>query len=340
VATFRLGRSRARPTLLTSCGIPFKKNLLAQLARTAAGQPGGLYRDQIEAFSCVLEGVLRQLESRCDDPAKARAAWQALEKGRPFTFELRYDESSRSCRSKLHVDEGLLEPGITPDHDPASGSASGTESDSDTEIRQPDHLRELLFALREGEQVYLPAVQSGGSSGHELGISLSRQKERVARIGIVNSVGWSTCLGEDGSKSPQILSRSVAIEHAGVLLKMLAQGDLGTRNTDVPAAAWHDPGYGAALFSWMAIRGAPLERGSQMPPQKGGDCGMESFFAWLGGLLPPADYKLVKANTLNVLAQAAREEGESAELQQRLAERITSALSGHVVHPRQSLIRC
>lgn len=101
------------------------------------------------------------------------------------------------------------------------------------------------------------------------------------------------------------------------------------------ARNWNRCESGVPLLQWfkqgIATGTDPQATQLRMKPQKSHDCSIEVQFAWLASVLPRADYKLAKAHVLNVLAETATSDGLSEYVVERLKDRTTSALSGHVM---------
>lgn len=367
---------RVEPKLLTESIMAFRKDLLARLADVAAGAPHGIKREEEDMFSGVLMSALYELEGQCDDPAAARSAREALNRGRAFTYTFELDpRGTYHCSHR--IDSGLLPAAdASSDSESDAGSDSeldldfdarlqlepGSEAESDIEadlypqeadlypqeadqLSQEEHpLSRMLEALPEGEHIYLPVSQFASTTGHALGVSVTRLAGDEARISIVNSNGWRHCisLGLGVRDTPLTLSSSMSLSRADAMLKVLGEGSWRQPPDSLSIGrAWAYPSTGAPLFQWMlALSDNRAEPGQFTPTQKGEDCGLESYFTWLAAVLPKADYKLVKANTLSILAEAARHQGASEQTLSRLNERITSSLSGHAVTAQHPPLRC
>jgi hypothetical protein len=132
------------------------------------------------------------------------------------------------------------------------------------------------------------------------------------------------------------------------LLAGLSEGALPVRPPYLPPDLWLDPATGTMLE--QALHEAdpsspvltPRREESTTPQKQPADCGMESYFAWLSTVMPPADYKLAKAAMLHALAELADELARQAspaekdllaQARTRLNERLTTSLAGSSVAP-------
>lgn len=334
-------------TQLARIDVPFSRAALSEIARIAAGGEAGMTRDEMRTSSHVLMCVLEQMESKFDDPLAARRAKQALAKGAAYHYDFHLDirgsysvEHHVLVSSDTDVDsyadeEDLLRLNLEDDDEDDLSVGSNATSD--------DPFLKMLDTLAEGEHVYIPVRQFEADGGHALSISVSRMGGDEARVTIFNSNGWE-CHGE-GLESAPAISRSMSMGAASVMLEQL-QDDVYFQppNGSLISQQWQRSGAGAPLLTWLEEGGSARSElevlSLRQPPQKGQDCGLEAQFAWLATVLPEADYKLVKANALNVLAEAASSTDEGEQVVQRLHERVTSSLSGHVMSPapRQSLL--
>jgi hypothetical protein len=333
-------------TQLRRIDTPFSRAALSKLARVAGGV-GGLSRDELEATSGVLMYALDQLESEFDDPIAARRAKDALRKGVDFLYRFDLDDhGSYLVHLKANVDE---ESDVDSDTDEEGLRLDNSEDDDEGDLSvrlnavTGGPLSRVLHALAEGEHVHIPVGQYDATGGHALSISVSRMGGDDARVSVFNSNGWQ-CHGGEGLKNAPAISRSMPIYRAAIRLKQLENAVYRQPPNGFISQAWQHLSEGAPLLSWLEERGQATSElrvsSLRQPPQKAGDCGLESQFAWLATVLPEADYKLVKANALNVLAEVASSTVDGEQVVQRLHERITTSLSAHVMSPtpRQSLL--
>jgi len=304
--------AHVEPSLLESFPGTYP-NWLENTADAAGGGPNGMKTADRKVLSHVVEGVLVRVMENCTDPAAAQRALNALK--RPF------------------VDIELTSLGRSGN--PAHGYWCELSDGSDVAAKQD--LGEMLHGLPQGEHLLLRAGQVAGPNGHALAISVTRLSAERVQVNLFNPSGWSHIPGGPSDTRIPAIGKTVSIDDASAALTSLIDGTVerpGVIRSSQGRQAWADPLAGAPLAFWLR-EVDPTSRlqptGLRMTPQKALDCGVEAEFAWLASVLAPADYKLVKAHTLNVLRQAAVEVDLEQGVIDRLGDRITSSLSGHAM---------
>ena len=288
---------------------------LEDLAETAGGMRGGLRNADAMALSAVMQGVLRHIEHDSTDPVAVRRAFDALE--RPF-IKVFFDAVEQPDGAAPAFRCRVFEPEL-PYGEP-----------------QRD-LGEMLHALSPGEHLLLRGSQRRGDDVHVLPISITRLAEGWVHVNLLNSNSWGALARRaDFFRHPGI-GKMLTIDQAGAALTALSGQVIqppALGPSSGPPTNWHQSANGAPLAAWLRAVGPDSilqPTGQRMTPQKGPDCLIEANFAWLGSVLPEADYKLAKAHVLNILAEA----GEANELHggalERLRERATSSLSAHAM---------
>ncbi|GKT21134.1 hypothetical protein [Acidovorax sp. SUPP3334] len=296
-----------RPKLLdTVPGIP--QEALETLANVASG----VSEDGTDMYSrfelgLILSAALSSMESQCEDPAAVRHAKQAIDQG--------------SCMIFLTLEQEVAD-GVHRRYSMSNAMESA------------EQIHRILQSLEEGGHRLWHVSQSKGEKAHALAISATRIEGGNVRLSVFNSNGWTTSLGEGLAPYSPAAFKIMPIADAAAALETFGDESMApAENLPKPwLDLWEKSAAGTPLLSWLANAGphgsAPLLSEQSMPPQKANDCAIEVQFAWLASVLPPADYKLVKAHTLNVLAQA---DGNSEKTLRRLHERITTSLSGYAV---------
>ncbi|WP_157604417.1 hypothetical protein [Rhizobacter sp. Root1221] len=285
---------------------------MAHLARVAAGTTtSGLDSKEGNAFSIIVAIVLSRLASKCDNPSAVRGAADALQAGTPYFFKPVQNPYTGKYEGGLSVDTTLF-----------SGVNPGGDLD--------DPLATSLESMVEGGHVFFSVGQKNRGDGHALGVSVTNLGNDEAQVSIFNSNGWSACLAS--RHNPLVISGSTSMWGAHRMLAGLATDTIEpSTDSRMPRRDWDDAAAGASVFHWMKSYGMEpsirdIRATRPMTPQKSGDCMLEVRFAWLASVLPQADYKLVKANTLNILSDHA-----VGVASRSLKERVTSSLSGHAM---------
>jgi hypothetical protein len=199
----------------------------------------------------------------------------------------------------------------------------------------------MVHELDEGAHLFLRAkFGAPDAMRHMMGISVTRVSAEHVQVNLINSNGWYELTGKPGLERMPAMAKFLPIDLASAGLASLldevierpARGFQSERGRRV----WDSSPSGAPLTAWLREldSSTPLQHTAHdVTPQKGSECIIEMNFAWLATVLPPADYKLAKANVLNVLRQTAEANAMDEEVMQRLDERITSSLSGHAMAP-------
>ena len=291
---------------------------LARLVTATVGLPGGMTAPQRLAARRLLGDAVAAIADHCTDPPAARRAAAALSEP-PW------------------VNVHLVVRGDTV-HSLGDDAVAGEELFS---FHPPQSLEDRLSQLEVGAHVVIPWAQfSDRSAGHTMVLGLTRVSESQVRLSAVNSATFSLA-GVSHHKT-------VSLEAAGALLARVQDGALPARPAYLPPDLWLDPATGAMLE--QALHEAdpstpvlsPRREESTTPQKQPADCGMESYFAWLSTVMPPADYKLAKAATLHALAELADELAQQASpperelldvARTRLNERATTSLAGSTVAP-------
>jgi hypothetical protein len=289
-----------------------------------AGTTGdkGLGSPHIVAMKQLFGRSLEAIAQQCTDPQAVRDAAQALQARDSALF---------------------LQPRVEPNREPAFEACASFDA---------REVRDRLAALSPGQTWHLRVFQAGhDASGHFLGITLRKQDDGNFRVGVVNSNGWFGHARHTAGDVPGQFKTMSPAETVAAMQDLVA-GRMPPRPLDIPEWAWLSSAKGRPLLAWLEGAGqADLESGDfhgtgadlQSARQKAGNCTSESLFAFLATALPPADYKLAKAACLNTLVQVAdrlEPPGSAAPdsplqaARQRLQQRITSGLSGHMVAPR------
>ncbi|GKS77510.1 hypothetical protein AVME950_21460 [Acidovorax sp. SUPP950] len=221
------------------------------------------------------------------------------------------------------------------DVDEASMVGGRDESASSASADQ-DPLFDVLRPMAEGEHLCIPVGQCGSNGNHALLISVSRLDADQARVSVFNSEGWQCQGGTDRLDDAPAISRSMPMDRVYGLLKALDGSVLKPPPDDsLIRADWEVADAGAPLLSWLQDGGSAASEvkvaSLRQPRQKAVYCALESRFAWLATVLPEADYKLVKAHALNVLAENASIEEDRAEVLGVLGHRVTVSLSGYAM---------
>ena len=298
-----------RPKLLeTVPGVP--QNVLTDLADVASGICAPTLVNQRR-----LPAVLSAALSSTEDPVAVRRAREALDR----------NSNAISMNQMLELSNG----------------APGRYRLSTSDTADVDN-HQMLQSLDEGEHLLLSVGQwDAQGTAHALAISATRLEEGNVRLSVFNSNGWTKSDGNGSAPHSPAVFKTMSITDAVAALRTLDEMGLAPA-VDLPRPwleRWGDSSEGTPLLSWLRNAGPrdamPLLSEQRMTPQKSVDCSIEVQFAWLASVLPPADYKLAKAHTLNVLAQAAETTGRSELELERLQDRITTSLSGYAVSPSQ-----
>jgi hypothetical protein len=286
---------------------------LEDLAETAGGRRGGLRNADAIALSAVMQGVLRHIEQASTNPVAVRRAVDALE--RPF-IKVFFDAVEQPDGVALGYRCRVFEP--------------------DLPYGEPERdLGAMLHALSPGEHLLLRGSQRRGDDVHVLPISLTRLDEDRVYVNLLNSNGWGAIAHRgDFFRRPGI-GKVLTIDQASAALMSLSGQVIEPPALGQSApASWHQSANGAPLAAWLRAVGPESvlqPTGQRMTPQKGPDCLIEANFAWLGSVLPEADYKLAKAHVLNILAEAAEANELDEGVLERLWQRATSSLSAHAM---------
>jgi hypothetical protein len=308
------GATHVEPALLQALpGI--YPNHLEDLAETAGGLPGGLDTRDAVVLSHVMQGVLRHIEQDSTDPLAVRRAFDALD--RPF-IEISFDAVEQPDGAAHAYRCEVIEP--------------------ERRYGEPEHdLREMLHALAPGEHLLLRGTQSRGETAHALAISITRLDGGLVQANLLNPNGWGGVARRGHLHHHPAIGKVLPLEQAGAALASLSGQVIEPPTAFRSSAAlanWHQAANGAPFAAWLRAVGPESilqPTGQRMTPQKGADCVVELQFAWLASVLPEADYKLAKAQVLNILAEAATANDLDEVVVERLRQRVTSSLSGHAM---------
>jgi len=290
---------------------------LARLVTVTGGLPGGLTAPQRLAARRLLGDAVAAIADRCTDPQAARRAAAALSDA-PW------------------VNVHLVARGGTV-HSLGDDAVAGEELFS---FQPPQSIEDRLSQLEVGAHVVVPWAQFSERAGHTMVLSFTRVSESRVRLTAVNSATFALAFVSQ--------HKTVSLDAAGALLARMRDGALPARPPYLPPDLWLDPATGAMLE--QALHEAdpsspalsPRREESTTRQKQPADCGMESYFAWLSTVMPPADYKLAKAAMLHALAELAddlakqaspKERDLLAQARTRLNERLTTSMAGSTVAP-------
>lgn len=309
-----MGRPLVTPSLAEVDLGKFDMGQLKHLSNVSSGTKNGVDIDQRQALQMFTAGVLQEMAGLPElNPVSLGNALAALE--RPFvhfTYSMAFYEARP------------YEPALFFNGPP-------TDPLSVLQALPPGGHQFLNFCI--GSQL----VKHDGtdeSTAHALAVSVTKVHQEAVKLTIINSNGWGHALDIPQFGRSQTLSKTMSPELALEGLTQLCTGQLGQPDSAALARHWADPACAAPLANWLQCLGGPgypTELAAKpVSPQKSGDCGIEVMFAWLSSVLPRSDYKLVKATVLHNLAKVDELTGQRHAGSDRLGERITSALGGHM----------
>ncbi len=300
--------------------------LLASAANTAGGRRVGIKVMGELLVDVLLADAIRSIASRCQDAQAAANAADAL--GAPYLEVGFIHKGGRVFvdREYCRLDQGQIADEI--------------------ERLEPGQHRFINVVHAIGRDDH--GLKVGTRRSHALALSATRLPADEVRITVVNPTGWNlhttaACKTLKLSDAASALERLLAGEAPGI-----PQGCFGAR---YPKASE----MGSPLFWWLKQAGPCDSRVAAVfdgttamnQRQKQYDCGIEAPLSWLATVLPPADYKLAKAQFLGCLKElgqqakavpmAHHDDVDEAlgalhpEAAKRLNERITTSLSGSLV---------
>lgn len=326
---------------------------LERLAKVAGGWSSGADRDQMAALQHLFGRSLDAIAPQCTDPQSVSNVARALSEGDSALWLV--DFYSREAR------------------DPAEFTKASFDAPA---------FREKLARLVPAQHWYIRVtaehdVFEGKSDKriatrqHSLGVGIQKQPDGHLRVSVINPNGWST---RPPTTTPWLSPWRRQVADIPAVFKTVSQDDADTamhallsnhwpiRPQELSKPRWTETASGQPLLAWLEGMGPAGSRlsadfhGDGQPlvsaPQKSGDCGIESLFAFMATALQPADYKLAKAACLATLMQIvdrlevpeslptrlARGVGLLPEdplqvTRSRLQQRITTSLGGAMVAP-------
>lgn len=371
------------PTVLTASD--FNEDGSLPIGRTCHHRPAGDDAQQVEA--CLLTSMQAQHLGRL---AKVAGGWSEGTSGEHLVvlqhlFGRSLDAVAPQCvdpRSVSHVARALSEGDsalwLVDFHSRSARDPTGfTKASFDAPA-----FRERLANLGPGQHWYVRVTaehdgvkhqsdQKVAAAGHSLGLGIQKQPDGNFRVSVINPNGWPKTQPK-GQAYPlpwrsqttdrPAVFKTVTLDDADTAMQALLSNRWPIRPPELRKTTRTEAALGRPLLAWlqnMGPAGSMLSddfRGDGRPlvsaPQKSGDCGIESLFAFMATALQPADYKLAKAACLATLmqivdrlevpeslpAKLARVVGLLPEeplqvTRSRLQQRLTTSLGGAMVAP-------
>lgn len=281
--------------------------LFQNLGYEKGAQPGvgaGLKRKQQVAVLDMFSSAVNDLARRHPERPALRSAAQAL--ANPIYLQI----------------------GTRPD--PARAGLALASGGS----QSPDQARQAVARLKQGEHIYFPVIYGPRGVQHAVGVS-------VSRTGTDENPRFRVSMTDTERQTPGMFV-DISARRLFRALPDLVNGTLG-QPAPALAQAIAAPNFRKPLRQWLASLSPSKSTQSayfddkvlRQPVQAGSSCVSENAFAFLATVLPPSDYKLAKAASLNVALQLAQQHfaavGGGQEILARMKERATSALAGSTV---------
>lgn len=277
---------------------------LGRLAKVAGGWSEGTSGEHVTALQHLFARSLDAVAPQCADPRSASNVAQALSADGSALWLV--DFHSRSAR------------------DPSGFTKASFDARAFRErlanLGPQQHW--YIWVTAEHDGFKHRSDQKIAASGHSLGMGIQKQPDGNFRVSVINPNGWPKTPHESRAyplpwRNPTTdrpaLFKTVTLDEADTAMQALLSNHWPIRPPGLRKTAWTEAALGRPLLAWLQNMGPARStlsadfHGDGRPlvsaPQKSGDCGIESLFAFMATALQPADYKLAKAACLATLMQ-------------------------------------